>query len=351
MSHVNLIHKCCLIVLMSLLVGSASPSCLWASPPQGGELPQVVAQVDGQAVTLQELEAFTGEALEELDRQRHKILEAGLQQLVEQRLLTVAAGRQGVEVEALVLEATRSGSTEVTQTDIDAWYEANQQRVRQPKEAVEDQIRSFLQHQRQQEARSALLEELRGQIPVVTFLEPRRAAIDLAAAPSKGSATAAVTLVEFSDFQCPYCQRINPVLDDVLASYGDQVRLVFMQFPLTSIHPQAFKAAEAALCANAQGEFWSMHDALFAQPKKLAPSDLEQRGNDLGLDMTAFSTCLDSGEMSPEVRRQVAAGRAAGVSGTPTFLVNGRLLELQGGQPPGEQITAMIDDELARLAE
>ncbi len=351
MSTESLIFNRRLMFLILVLVAGALPSYLWALPPAAGELPPVVAQVDGQAVSLQELEAFTGDALRELDRQRHQILEAGLQRLVEQRLLSVAAGRRGVEVDALLLEATQSRSTAVTDADIDAWYEANQQRVRQPKEAVEDQIRSFLEQQRQQEARGALVKELRSEIPVVTFLEPQRAAIDLGTAPSKGSATAAVTLVEFSDFQCPYCQRINPVLDEVLTSYGDQVRLVFMQFPLTSIHPQAFKAAEAALCADAQGDFWPMHDGLFAQPKKLTPGDLEQRAKDLGLDMTAFSTCLDGGESAAEVRRQMAAGRAAGVSGTPTFLVNGRLLELQGGRPPSEQITAMIDDELARLAE
>lgn len=338
-------------VILCVLVGGVAPSQLWASPTPGAELPRVVAQVDGQPVSLEELEAFTGEALRELERQRHQVLEAGLGQLVEQKLLSAAAARRGVAVDALVTEAVQQRTKEVTAEDIDTWYEANQQRVNQPKEAIEGQIRSFLEHQRQAEVQAALIRELRSEIPVVTFLEPQRASLDLAGAPSKGSATAPVTLVEFSDFQCPYCQRINPSLEEIHAAYGDQVRLVFMQFPLASIHPQASKAAEAALCADAQGKFWPMHDALFAQPKQLALGDLKRRADDLGLDTAAFDQCLDGGQTSGEVRRQVAAGRAAGVSGTPTFTVNGRLLELQGGRPPIDQIKAMIDDELARLAQ
>lgn len=332
------------ILMVLLLTGAPSWSSLWAAPLN-------VAEVDGQVISMTELEQFAAEPLQGLDRQRQQILESGLQQLIESRLLELEAARRGVDVGSLLGEEMERRTAKVTDADIDAWFEQNRQRVQQPKEAVATQIRRFLEQSRQQEARQALVKELRGQYKVKTLLEPQRSKIDLTGVASKGPESAPVTLVEFSDFQCPYCQRINPVLDQLRADYGDQVRLVFMQFPLTNIHPKAFKASEAALCAGAQDAFWPMHDAIFADPKNLSPDDLKGHAATLKLDEGAFADCLDEGDFTSEVRRQMAAGRSAGVSGTPTFLVNGRLLELQGGVPPEQQLKAMIDDELERLGE
>lgn len=310
-----------------------------------------VAEIDGQTVSMDELRSFAAEPLQALDRQRHQVLENGLQQLIENRLLELEAKRRGTNAGAVLQEEAERRASPVTDDDIDRWYEQNKHRVQQPKEQVMPQIRRFLEQGRQQEVRTALMKELRGQYQVKTLLQPQRSSMDLSGAPSKGPDTAPVTLVEFSDFQCPYCQRINPVLDEVLETYGDQVRLVFMQFPLMSIHPKAFKASEAALCAQEQDAFWPMHDAIFADPKNIDPAELKAHAKTLKLDEAAFAQCLDGGTSAAEVRRQMATGRSAGVTGTPTFTVNGRLLELKGGVPPLEQITAMIDDELQRLAE
>lgn len=345
MSNVTVLIRYVLVFWTLWVSVSMSQSPLWAATPGA------VAEIDGQTVTLTELEAFAASPLQELDRQRQQILEAGLTQLIEQKLLDLEASRRGVEVGALLAEETKARTSAVTDADIDAWFSENEARLRQPKEAVLDQIRPYLESQRQQKARTDLIKELRKQYRVVTLIQPQRVDLDLTGVPTKGPQDAVVTLVEFSDFQCPYCQRINSTLDEVLKIYGDQVRIAFMQFPLTSIHKQAFKAAEATLCADAQGKFWPMHDAIFAQPRNLTPDDLKSRAVALELDADAFAQCLDSGEMSGVVSRQMAAGRAAGVSGTPTFMVNGRLLELKGSVPPIDQISAMIDDELSRLAE
>lgn len=332
--------------VLGIVLATASVTPTW-----GADEPQVVAEIDGRSVTMAELKSFAAAPLEELDRQRYQVLEAGLTQLIEQKLVELEAARRGLDVEGLLDAETKLRSKEVTDEDVDAWFAENEGRLKQPKEAIVDQVRPYLEHQQQQQARTELVKELRRQFRVTTHLQPRRSEVDLTNVPFKGPANAPVTLVEFSDFQCPYCQRINATLDDVRKTYGDQVRVAFMQFPLTSIHKQAFKAAEAALCADAQGQFWPMHDAIFAQPRNLTPDELKSRAATLGLDAETFATCLDGGASAPEVRRQMAVGRSAGVTGTPTFLVNGRLLELKGGIPAMTQIQAMVDDELGRLAE
>jgi protein-disulfide isomerase len=167
-------------------------------------------------------------------------------------------------------------------------------------------------------------------------------------APVKGPATAPVTIVEFSDFQCPVCARLKPTLDQIKEKYGDKVRIVFRQYPLTSIHPNAPKAAEAALCANDQGKFWELHDAMFADQAGLAMENLKAKATKIaGLQPEPFNACLDSGKHAEEVRQDLASGTAAGVGSTPSMFVNGRALV---GLVPFEDISRLIDDELKRSA-
>ena len=156
---------------------------------------------------------------------------------------------------------------------------------------------------------------------------------------------APITLVEFSDFQCPYCARLAPVVKRIAGEYPGQVRLVFRQFPLRSIHAHAQKAAEASLCAFDQGRFWEMHDALFAEIKKLEPEDLTARAKKLNLDLEAFNQCLHSGKYAAAVQQDLEDGMAAGVSGTPAVYINGRVLK---GSKPYDGIKKVIEEELQR---
>jgi protein-disulfide isomerase len=175
------------------------------------------------------------------------------------------------------------------------------------------------------------------------LLEPPRTQV-AATGPSKGPDNAPITIVEFSDFECPFCSRVNPTLAQVQQNYGDKVRIVFRQFPL-AMHPNAQKAAEASLCAHDQGKFWQMHDLMFAQQKELGVDQLKAKASQLGLDTESFNQCLDSGEYADQVRTDMADGTAAGVSGTPAMFVNGVPIS---GAVPYEQVAAMIDDELDR---
>jgi protein-disulfide isomerase len=153
-------------------------------------------------------------------------------------------------------------------------------------------------------------------------------------------------VVEFSDFQCPYCVRSRPTVAKLRATYGDKVRWAFRHFPL-SFHDKAEKAGEAAACAGDQGKFWEMHDRLWASTPKLTVPDLKQQAAALGLDTAAFDRCLDSGQHAGLVERDEEMGQGYGVSGTPAFFVNGRPIV---GAQPFEAFEQVIDDELARAA-
>jgi protein-disulfide isomerase len=164
--------------------------------------------------------------------------------------------------------------------------------------------------------------------------------------PAMGPAAAPVTIVEFGDFECPRCGAMHPVLREVLANYPDQVRLVFRQLPLGSVHPYARKAAEASLCAFDQGRFWEFHDALFADQGDLSRPSLGSRASALDLDVDRFSSCLDSGEKEAAVERDIEAAIEAGAYSVPTLYINGQMLT---GSWPYREVADRVDAELYRL--
>jgi protein-disulfide isomerase len=172
---------------------------------------------------------------------------------------------------------------------------------------------------------------------------PERTEIATAGYPARGPATAPVTIVEFSDFECPFCGRLFPTLKIVERIYLERVRIVYRQFPLRRIHPLAQKAAEASLCANEQGRFWEMHDSLFSDQEHLTIDALKARAVTLKLDRAAFNTCLDSGKQVAAIDKDVAEGTKAGVTGTPAMFINGRMLV---GAQPFATIQAIIEEEL-----
>jgi protein-disulfide isomerase len=176
------------------------------------------------------------------------------------------------------------------------------------------------------------------------LLDPLRAEVATAGYPSRGPATARVTIVEFSDFECPFCGALFPTLKSVEKTYPDTVRVVYRQFPLTNVHPHAQKSAEASLCAGEQGRFWEMHDSLFGFQDDLTIDSLTLRAMELHLDVPRFSACLDSGKHAETIRKDKEEAATLGVTGTPTLFINGRML--LGNQPA--ELKALIEDELAR---
>ncbi len=164
--------------------------------------------------------------------------------------------------------------------------------------------------------------------------------------PARGPAGAAVTIVEFSDFQCPFCQRFSrETLPLILKNYGDRVRFVYRDFPLAQLHPGAQPAAEAAQCAFEQGRFWEYHDLLFQDPGALNAATFRAYARTLGLDAAAFDRCVEARRFAGEVQRDFAAGRSYGVNATPTFFVNGLMVV---GAQPFDAFQQVIEQELAR---
>jgi len=172
-------------------------------------------------------------------------------------------------------------------------------------------------------------------------------AVDSKESPARGATGAPITLVEFGDFQCPYCRALEPTLEKALKNYAGKVRLVFRQFPLSG-HPQAPKAAEASLCAREQNKFWELHDRMYSHQDALNVEQLRTAARELGLDAERFGQCVDSGKYEAAVKADLLAGEHAGVTGTPALYVNGRLVP--GGAVDYEVLAKAIDDELKRAA-
>ena len=159
----------------------------------------------------------------------------------------------------------------------------------------------------------------RGQGPTKTTAE-----VSLADRPAMGSENAPVTMVEFSDYQCPYCRRFaTTVFQTIKRDYIDtgKVRYVFRDFPLSNIHPQALKAHESAHCAREQNKYWEMHDLLFQDQKELPSQEMSQFAEQVGLDVDTFKHCLESGKYGPSIQQDIADGSKAGVRGTPSFVI------------------------------
>ena len=161
----------------------------------------------------------------------------------------------------------------------------------------------------------------------------------------KGDPNAKVVLIEYSDFECPYCLRHQETMQQIAAAYGSQIAIAFRHFPLTSIHPQAQKAAEASECAAEQGKFWEMHDKIFEANAAgtMSVAKWKELAGSLGLKTEQFNSCLDSGKYAAKISQEAGEGAAAGVQGTPATFINGQLVS---GAVPYEQFKQMIDGSL-----
>jgi protein-disulfide isomerase len=235
-----------------------------------------------------------------------------------------------------------------SETEIDALFErARGQLGGKTKDQVRPEIERYLQQQKEAAERTRFHQSLREKAVILTRLEAPRVAVDVPAnAPSLGPASAPITIVEFTDYQCPYCHRAQGTVDEILAKYGDKVRFIHQDFPLDS-HPRAIFASRAARCAGDQGKYWEYHRGLLSQPTDFSDADLVKRAAGLSLATAEFKTCVDSKKHDEVIRAAQKAGSALGVSGTPAFFVNGRMLS---GARPREQFEQIIDQELAKIA-
>lgn len=301
-----------------------------------------LAEVAGTPITEADLD-IQGELIQ-LDQQAYQIRQRALEAMIAERLISAEAEKRGVSREELIAQEITSKIEDPTDLEVEAFYEQQRARIQAPLEQVRPQVVQVLRQIREQQARSEFVDELRGEYEVAVHLDPPRLPVNLDGAPMRGPEDAPVTIVEFSDFQCPFCRRVQPTLDQVQQKYGDQVRWSFKDLPLLSIHPEAQKAAEAARCAGDQGKFWEYRAAMF--DANAISSELHGRtAEDLSLDQNAFQSCLDSDKYKGAVEADLAEAQGLGLSGTPAFLINGVLLS---GAQPFDEFEKVIDAELER---
>ena len=228
-----------------------------------------------------------------------------LDKIVADILIANAAKGSGMSVDGFEEAEISKRVRQVNDADVQSFYKANINEMGgRTFEQAAPLINRFLQEQYRNTARESLINDLKMKGPAVrVMMEAPRHEVPLAAGdPSRGNASAPVTIVEFSDFQCPYCLRASPTLTQLQKKYGDKVRVVWKDFPLTQIHPDAFRAAEAAHCAGEQGKFWEYHDLLFGNQKALQPSDLTKYAADAKLDTKRFDACVMSSTFTDRVQ-------------------------------------------------
>jgi predicted DsbA family dithiol-disulfide isomerase len=315
------------------------------------------AMINGESISMKEVEDAAAEDLQSLEfrrtqfeqqlkRDRQSAIEETLDKMIRDRLLLAEAKKRNITADELIAIQVDGAVAAPTDETVVQFYNSNKSQMQGSLAENAANIREYLRSLSRQTRFDNFIARLYRDYEVKSFIEPERTLVATEGQPSKGPAGAPVTLVEFADFECPYCGSLFPTLQKIEADYRDKLRVVYVQFPLVSIHSLAGKAAEASLCANEQGKFWQMHDAMFSDQANLTVDDLKQKAAHLALNAEMFNACLDGGKSVPQIRSDLTAGVQAGVSGTPAMFINGRFL--QGSVPYGE-IQKLIEDELRRV--
>jgi protein-disulfide isomerase len=317
-----------------------------ATPPATpADRARVFATVNGASVTSAMVEDTIKPLVYSVQRQVYILRKQQLDTRINDILLTQAAQKRQVGPEVLLQTEIAAKIKPVTETDARQFYDQNKERINGDFEKTKPQIVEYLQQKQHEDLESALVKQLRSGATIQNFLrEPVAPVYQISTddQPSRGAVNAPVTLIEFTDFQCPSCAAMQPVLEQITAEYGDQrVRLVVRDFPLQQ-HANAFKAAEAAEAARAQGKYWEYAKLLFANQQALDVAKLKEYATQIGLDRAKFDALLDSGQLSAKVQSDVNDGNRIGVNATPSIYVNGRLLE----ERSYEGLKAMIDAAL-----
>jgi protein-disulfide isomerase len=289
----------------------------------------VIATTDGASVTLGDVEDELRSLLYATRFGAYVGAKAILDEKIDDALIAQEASRRGIAVDALVAGEVTPKVRAVTPADVSKYYEENQQRfVDQALADAEGDIRSILHREAVAAAKRELAAPLRKTARIQVYLAEPVApiySIDVTDRPMRGNPSAAVTLVEFYDFECPHCGAAQPMIEALLKEYGDRIRVVAFSFPLSN-HPHAFMAAEAAEAARAQGKYWQYAALLFANGSSLSVEKFGQLASQLGLDRARFDRALEAGTFNEHVARDMRDGWRLGVVGTPWYFVNGKAI-------------------------
>ncbi len=303
------------------LIGLGLALCVCV-PAIGQNDANVVAEIAGKKVTADELEYKEAGKLLQAKYKYYLAERDALDQFIDDQLLEMQAKKEGITLDELFKRHVSINIPEPTEDQLRFYYEGVQ--TDESYESARSHIIDTVHQLRLKKARDAYIADLRGQYGVVVELSQPSAHVEVGSAPRLGPETAPVQIIEFADYECPYCQKVNEDLLRLRDQFGSFVSIVFKDFPLP-MHPLAAKAAEAARCAGAQGKFWEFHDSLF-ETKKIEVPQLKDEARALKLDTARFDQCLDSGEEAAPVKKDSQEGLRLGLQGTPSFFINGHFM-------------------------
>ena len=346
-----------MIVLMSRLAAPAVRALVIAAIvlSQTGcrsRTPEGVAQVNGHVITAAELDRAGGQRLHDVEQQRYGIRVQKLDLLIAERLLADEAAKRKVSVDDLLATELAAKATPVSESEVNAYCAARPGDCGDESSGTGSRraaVRDLMQAQRLVSLRVNYIQQLRDRAAVVIHLqppEPFRAAVGDGTLPPRGPATAPITIVEFSDFHCPFCKRVQPTLEQLLEKYPTQIRLVYRDNPIDQLHPNARKVSEAARCANDLGRFWEFHDEMYLRSPNAGPEVLRAAAEAAGADPARIDRCVAAGTHRAAVQADVDEAAKLGADGTPAFFINGRSLR---GLQSYETFVRVIEEELRRV--
>ncbi len=299
-----------------------------------------IVEINGVKVTLAEFERQRPNALFHARNTFYEGQKKAIARFVDEYLLEAQAKKENLTVPQLLEKhITSTLAKDPSEESLRVYFEGVD--TTQTYEEVRPQILEHIRQNRYEKAKAVYMKSIAAQAKIAVLLKPPRAPLSTQDTPVRGPVNAAVTILEYADYECPYCQQAEPILTKVMAEYKDRVAFAYKDVPLP-MHPHAQKASEATRCADAQGKFWEFHDALYTS-KLLDMEHLKMDARDLKLDGAAFDKCLDSGQFAELVKTQSDEGRAVGIEGTPSFFVNGRFV---AGGLTYEDWKRLLDEEL-----
>lgn len=302
----------------------------------------ILARINGQPVTEEDVRKIAGPKLAQAEMELYDVRKDAVDQMVEDRLLQAEASKKGISKEEY-LKRNVSDKVKVDDKEIAKFYEDKKSQMQgKSLEEVKPNIKGFLFRDKYQKQYANVIDGLRKNTKVEFLMKAPKVEVEEGDSPSIGPKSAPVKIVEFTDYQCPFCGRSRPTVNQILSEYKGKVRYTLRDFPL-SFHKDSVKAHEAGHCAGDQGRYWEMNKKMFESQTAIKVDDLKKYAQEIKLNMKKFNECLDSGKYTEMVHQNQQYGESIGVSGTPAFFINGRMIS---GARPFEAFKAVIEDEL-----
>lgn len=307
----------------------------------------VLASINGQPLRVETINERMKAYIYKMEHQIYEAQKNALDRRINDTLILDEAKKKNIGPEVIIRTEVTDKLKPPTDAEIAKFYEENKSRINGDLASTRNALGEYLQQQQQEKLEQDLAARLRAGAKLQIFLkEPAEPVFNVAIGKgyARGDINAAVKIVEFTDFQCSACGGMYPVLEDVLKSYGNRVYFEIRNFPLTSIHANAFQAAQAAAAANAQGKFWPYIDFLFKNQTALDADSLKKYATQVGLDRQRFDADLQSGKFNADILRDLEEGEMYGIEGTPTIFINGVILTTLSA----EGLREAIDKQFAR---